>query len=90
MMTREIYQKRKWQPQEKPQPFWWAHEANCKSALIDMAADTAAIYTLGEGHDAAYCAAKKTEKGLCFYCDDGKWHYAYQMMNAPEIDTVRR
>ncbi len=80
----------RWKPREKPQPFWWAHEANAKCALIDMAEDTAAIYTLGEGMDASYCAAKKTEKGLRFYCDDGKWHLAYEMLNAPEIDNTRR
>lgn len=83
--------KPRWKPRSKPQPFWWAHESNAKSALIAMGEDLAAIFTMGEGKEACYCAAKRTEKGMRFYCDNGKWHLDWQMENAPEIEkAVRR
>lgn len=75
----------KFKPYVKPQPFWWAHEANAKSALIDMGEDYANIFQMGDGMDAAYCAVKKGQDGNVFYCDDMKWHPAHKIHNPPEI-----
>lgn len=65
---------------------WWAHEQNAKGAKAYMGEDHAEIYALGDMPNIAYCLLKKTEKGLCFYCDDERWHYEDQINRPPKID----
>lgn len=79
----------KYSKRQKPLPFWWAHKANADFFLSGTDEIKAAVFTQGEGIDAAYCVVKQTGKGISYWCDDNRWHLEHEIQDAPQIDGRR-